>query len=146
MTRISRIAIIAAVARNGVIGRRNRMPWHLPEDLKRFRRLTLGHAVIMGRRTFESIGKALAGRNNIVVTRSPDWTGSGCHSPPSIETPPAAGHQREEEFVIGGAGIYAPAFPLPSRLYITQVEPHVGGGALVPAVAPFRSPPVSRDA
>src|SRR2546425_173465 len=74
MTGISRVAIVAAVARNGVIGHRNRMPWHLPEDLRRFRQLTLGHAVIMGRRTFESIGKPLAGRNNIVVTRSPDWT------------------------------------------------------------------------
>src|SRR5256885_3096968 len=94
MTGIPRIAIIAAVARNGVIGVRNRMPWHLPEDLKRFRRLTLGHAVIMGRRTFESIGKPLAGRNNIVVTRSPGWTGSGCRAAHSIETALAA---RSEE-------------------------------------------------
>src|SRR5258708_36030414 len=121
MTRISRIAIIAAVARNGVIGRRNRMPWHLPEDLKRFRRLTLGHAVIMGRRTFESIGKALAGRNNIVVTRSPDWTGSGCHAPPSIGTALAAAHERDEAFVTGRAGRYALDLSLHRRPYIPRI-------------------------
>ena len=85
MTGFSRVAIVAAVARNGVIGHRNRMPWHLPEDLRRFRQLTLGHAVIMGRRTFESIGGPLAGRENIVITRSPDWTRSDCHAAHSIE-------------------------------------------------------------
>src|SRR5258708_17393166 len=122
MTRISRIAIIAAVARNGVIGRRNRMPWHLPEDLKRFRRLTLGHAVIMGRRTFESIGKALAGRNNIVVTRSPDWTGSGCHAAPSIENALAAVHEREEAFVIGGPVNHVLHLPLAFRLSISEIK------------------------
>ncbi|HEY6721657.1 MAG TPA: dihydrofolate reductase, partial [Burkholderiales bacterium] len=86
MTGHSRIAIVAAVARNRVIGSGNRMPWHLPEDLKRFRRLTLGHAVIMGRRTFESIGKPLVGRSNIVVTRSRDWTRSGCLAVHSLES------------------------------------------------------------
>jgi len=80
MTDFSRVVIIAAVAGNGVIGHRNRMPWHLPEDLRRFRQLTHGHAVIMGRRTFEAIGGPLAGRDNIVITRSPDWTRSDCHA------------------------------------------------------------------
>src|SRR5260221_13006593 len=122
MTGISRIAIIAAVARNGVIGRRNRMPWHLPEDLKRFRRLTLGHAVIMGRRTFESIGKPLAGRNNIVVTRSPGWTGSGCRAAHSIETALAGVHEHTDEFGIGGAKIYAPPLPFPCRPYLPRVQ------------------------
>src|SRR5467141_4327944 len=99
MTGISRVAIIAAVARNGVIGHRTRMPWHLPEDLKRFRRLTLGHAVIMGRRTFESIARPLAGRNNIVVTRSPDWTRSGCHAAYSLDAALAAVREHEDAFV-----------------------------------------------
>src|SRR5258706_10756192 len=98
MTGIPRIAIIAAVARNGVIGVRNRMPWHLPEDLKRFRRLTLGNAVIMGRRTFESIGKPLAGRNNIVVPPSPGGTPSGRRAPPFIQTPPPAGDHHPDAF------------------------------------------------
>src|SRR5712671_7123097 len=122
MTGISRLAIIAAVARNGVIGQRNRMPWHLPEDLKRFKRLTLGQSVIMGRRTFESIGKPLAGRNNIVVTRSPDWTGSGCRATHSIETALTAVQEQEAAFVIGGAEIYALALPLASRPDITEIE------------------------
>src|SRR3977135_431421 len=116
MTGISRIAIIAAVARNGVIGLRNRMPWHLPEDLKRFRRLTLGHAVIMGRRTFESIGRPLTGRNNIVVTRSPDWPRPGCHAAHSLDAALAAVREREDAFVIGGAQIYALALPIASPI------------------------------
>src|SRR2546430_11784511 len=87
MTGFSRVAIIAAVASNGVIGHRNRMPWHLPEDLRRFRQLTLGHAVIMGRRTFESIGGPLAGRDNILITRSPDWTRSGRRAMRSPQSP-----------------------------------------------------------
>src|SRR2546430_9112199 len=90
MTGFPRVAIIAAVASNGVIGHRNRMPWHLPEDLRRFRQLTLGHAVIMGRRTFESIGGPLAGRDNIVITRSPDWARSGCRAVRSLDAALAA--------------------------------------------------------
>src|SRR5258708_15392055 len=145
MTRISRIAIIAAVARNGVIGRRNRMPWHLPEDLKRFRRLRLGHAVIMGRRTLESFGKTLAGRNNSVVTRSPDWTGSGCHAAHSIETALAAVHEREEAFVIGGAEIYALALPFACRLYITEIERDFEGDAFFPEFDRSRWREISRE-
>jgi len=101
MTGFSRVVIIAAVASNGVIGYRNRMPWHVPEDLKRFRQLTLGHAVIMGRRTFESIGAPLAGRENIVITRSPDWTRSDCHAAHSLEAALAAVRARQDAFVIG---------------------------------------------
>jgi dihydrofolate reductase len=145
MTGTSRIAIIAAVARNGVIGRRNRMPWHLPEDLKRFRGLTLGHAVIMGRRTFESIGKPLGGRNNIVVTRSLDWTGSGCHAARSIETALAAVHEREDAFVIGGAEIYALALPFARRLYITEIERDFEGDAFFPEFDRSRWREVSRE-
>jgi dihydrofolate reductase len=133
MTGISRIAIIAAVARNGVIGHRSRMPWHLPEDLKRFRRLTLGHAVIMGRRTFESIGKPLAGRNNIVVTRSPDWSCPGCHAAHSLEGALAAVHESQDAFVIGGAELYALALPVARRLYMTEIERDFEGDTHFPA-------------
>src|SRR5712692_10003454 len=129
MTGISRVAIIAAVARNGVIGHRTRMPWHLPEDLRRFRRLTLGHAVIMGRRTFESIGKPLAGRSNIVVTRSRDWTRLGCHAAHSLESALAAVHEPLDAFVIGGAEIYALALPIACRLYMTEIERDFEGDA-----------------
>ena len=145
MTGISRIAIIAAVARNRVIGHRNRMPWHLPEDLKRFRRLTLGHAVIMGRRTFESIGKPLTGRNNIVVTRSPDWTRPGCYPAYSLEAAFAAVREREDAFVIGGAEIYALALPIASRLYITEIERDFEGDAFFPEFDRSRWREISRE-
>ena len=145
MTGISRVAIIAAVARNGVIGQRNRMPWHLPEDLKRFRQLTLGQAVILGRRTFESIGKPLAGRNNIVVTRSPDWTRPGCHAAHSLEAALAAVDEREDAFVIGGAEIYALALPIARRLYMTEIERDFEGDAFFPEFDRSRWREVSRE-
>jgi dihydrofolate reductase len=145
MTGVSRIAIIAAVARNGVIGHRNRMPWHLPEDFKRFRRLTLGHAVIMGRRTFESIGKPLAGRNNIVVTRSPDWTRSGCHAAHSFEAALAAIPEPQDAFVIGGAEIYALALPIACRLYLTEIERDFEGDAFFPEFDRSRWRETSRE-
>ncbi len=145
MTVISRIAIIAAVARNGVIGQRNRMPWHLPEDLKRFRQLTLGHAVIMGRRTFESIGKPLAGRNNIVVTRSPDWTRPGCHAAHSLAAALAVVHGSQDAFVIGGAEIYALALPIARRLYMTEIERDFEGDAFFPGFDRSRWREVSRE-
>ena len=124
MTGFSRVAIIAAVASNGVIGHRNRMPWHLPEDLRRFRQLTLGHAVIMGRRTFESIGGPLAGRDNIVITRSPDWTRSGCRAVRSLDAALAAVVEPRDAFVIGGAQIYALAIPIASRLRLPRPVAH----------------------
>ena len=132
MTSRSNIASIAAVARNGVIGHRNRMPWHLPEDLKRFRRLTLGHAVIMGRRTFESIGKPLAGRSNIVITRSPNWTRPGCLAAHSLEAALAGVREPQDAFVIGGAEIYALALPIARRLYMTEIERDFEGDAFFP--------------
>jgi dihydrofolate reductase len=132
MTGHSRIAIVAAVARNRVIGSGNRMPWHLPEDLKRFRRLTLGHAVIMGRRTFESIGKPLVGRSNIVVTRSRDWTRSGCLAVHSLESALAAVREPQGAFVIGGAEIYTLALPVARRLYLTEIESDFEGDAFFP--------------
>ena len=145
MIRPSRIAIIAAVARNRVIGAGNRMPWHLPEDLKRFRRLTLGHAVIMGRRTFESIGKPLAERSNIVVTRSRDWTCSGCHAADSLESALAAVDEPQDAFVIGGAEIYALALPVARRIYMTEIERDFEGDAFFPEFDRSRWREVSRE-
>jgi len=145
MTSRSRIAIIAAVARNGVIGHRNRMPWHLPEDLKRFRRLTLGHAVIMGRRTFESIGTPLAGRSNIVVTRSSGWARPGCHAAQSLEAALAAVGEHEDAFVIGGAEIYALALPVARRLHMTEIERDFEGDAFFPEFDRSRWREVSRE-
>ncbi len=145
MTGLSRVAIIAAVARNGVIGDRNRMPWYLPEDLRRFRQLTLGHAVIMGRRTFESIGRPLAGRDNIVVTRTPDWTRPGCHAAHSLDAALAAVCEPRDAFVIGGAQIYALALPIASRLYITEIERDFEGDAFFPEFDRSRWREASRE-
>lgn len=145
MTAFSRVVIIAAVASNGVIGHRNRMPWHLPEDLRRFRQLTHGHAVIMGRRTFESIGSPLAGRENIVITRSPDWARSDCHAAHSFEAALAAVRARQDAFVIGGAQIYALALPIASRLYITEIERDFEGDAFFPEFDRSRWREISRE-
>jgi len=131
-----RLTIIAALARNGVIGRANRMPWHLPEDLKRFKALTLGHPVVMGRKTFESIvaslGKPLPGRDNIVVTRSRDFAPTGCRVVHSFDEALAAAGAAVEVFVIGGAEIYALALPVADRLQLTEVASATDGDTYFP--------------
>jgi dihydrofolate reductase len=136
MAPVPRVCIIAAVARNNVIGRDNRIPWRLPEDLQHFRRLTIGHAVIMGRRTFESIvafsGGPLAGRENIVITRSREWPGAGCRIAHSLEEALAAVPDRRGAFVIGGAEIYSLALPVASRLYMTEIGRDFPGDAFFP--------------
>lgn len=127
------ISIIAAVARNGVIGRGNRLPWHLPEDLKRFKQLTWGGAIVMGRKTYESIGRALPGRENIVLTRQAGFVAAGCRVEHSIESALVAGCYARETFVIGGADLYAAALPLASRLYVTEIQAEFEGDAFFPA-------------
>lgn len=149
MRQTPRICIIAAVARNGVIGIGNRMPWHLSEDMKRFKRLTLGHAVIMGRKTFESIvstsGKPLPGRDNIVVTRSSEWARPGCRTAPSLEAALAEVHEPRDAFVIGGAEIYALALPIARRLYVTEIERDFDGDTFFPPFDRSRWREVSRE-
>lgn len=114
------ISIIVAMDKNRVIGFEGKIPWRLPADLKRFKQLTMGHAVIMGRKTFESIGKALPGRTNIVVTRQKDYRAAGCTVVNSLqEALKVAG---KDPFVIGGGELYAQALPLADRLYITEVD------------------------
>jgi dihydrofolate reductase len=128
----SQISVIAAMARNRTIGRDNAMPWRLPEDLKRFRRLTIGHAVIMGRKTFESIGTPLTGRHNIVISRSRDWSSPGCTVVHTLEGALAAAGDSREAFVIGGAQIYALALPRAQRLHMTEIERDFEGDAFFP--------------
>ena len=141
----ARISIVAALARNRAIGRDNRMPWRLPEDLKRFKRLTLGHAVIMGRKTFESIGSPLPGRDNIVITRSPDWFRSGCLAVRSLEAALTAIGTARDAFVIGGAQIYALAMPLAQRLYMTEIARDFEGDAFFPEFDRSQWHEVSRE-
>ncbi len=129
------LSLIAAVAKNGVIGRGGRLPWRLPADLVYFKRVTMGHPLIMGRKTFEAIGKPLEGRRNIVLSRDASFQAKGCASVHSIpEALEAAGSETEEIFVIGGAHIYDLFFPLARRLYITHVDADVKGDAAFPRI------------
>lgn len=128
-----RIALMVAVAANGVIGRDNALPWHLPEDLQYFRRTTMGKPIIMGRKTFESIGRPLPGRPNIVVTGTPGWSAGGVSVVGSVPAALQRGRELalsagvDELVVIGGATIYAAALPLADRLYVTEVHADVVG-------------------
>ncbi len=133
------ISLIVARSRNGVIGRDGALPWHLPADLKHFKRLTVGKPVVMGRKTFESIGKPLPGRHNIVVTRNPDWNREGVSVVPNLaEAIAAAGldprARADEIMIIGGAEIYAQCLPFASRIYLTDVELDIAGDAHFPDV------------
>jgi dihydrofolate reductase len=146
---VTRIALVAALARNRVIGRRNELPWRLPEDLRRFKTLTLGHPVVMGRKTHESIlgalGRPLPGRLNIVVTRSTDYAAPGCIVATSLEAALAAAPPAEEIFVIGGAEIYRAALATADRLHLTEIDADYDGDAWFPKLPPDRWREVSRE-
>lgn len=132
---MKKLAVIAAIARNGVIGRDGDLPWRLPEDLRHFKRTTRGHAVIMGRKTWESIGRPLPGRTNIVVTRQAAYEAPGCSVVHSLEEGLELAWQTDEEpFVIGGAGLYAAALPLATRLELTEVHEEVQGDTFFPPI------------
>lgn len=127
-----RISLIAAVANNNVIGNEGALPWHLPEDLKRFKRLTLGKPVVMGRLTHESIGRPLPGRQNIVLTRQPHYVAGGCEVVRSVEAALDAAEGADEVMIIGGGEIYALFLPLAGRIYLTRVDTSVAGDAYFP--------------
>jgi dihydrofolate reductase len=124
-----KLAIIAAIARNRVIGKAGALPWHISEDLKRFKRLTTGHAVLMGRRTFESIGEPLPNRRNVVVTSRHI---PGLETYPSIESALDALKDQELVFVIGGGRVYSQLLDRVDELYLTLVERDVDGDTLFP--------------
>jgi dihydrofolate reductase len=126
------ISIIAAMAENRVIGRENSLPWHLPNDLKHFKRLTSGHAIIMGRKNYESIGRPLPERTNIVVTRTPDYRAPGCTVVHSIGDALVAAGDDPEVFIIGGAELYAQTLARAHRLYLTEIHAHVSGDTYFP--------------
>lgn len=132
------VAIVVAVARNGVIGKNGGLPWRLSSDLKAFRRLTMGKPIIMGRRTFQSIGKALDGRDNIVVTSNEDFKAPGVHVAASVNEALAIAkrcaldRKVNEVMIIGGAKLYADTLPLTDRLYWTEVDAEVDGDVSFP--------------
>ncbi len=128
-----RIYVVAALARNGVIGAQGRLPWHLPEDLQHFKKLTLGHPVIMGRRTWESLGRPLPGRENIVVTRRAGYAAAGARIAASLEAAVALCAGAPVAFVIGGAEIYAAALPRADGLVLTEIDADYAGDTRFPA-------------
>lgn len=128
----SRISIIVAMARNRVIGANGRIPWHLPEELKRFKQLTMGHHIIMGRKTWESIGRLLPGRTTVIVTRRRDYRAPGALIAHSLEDAVAACGDDPEIFVIGGADLYAQALARAGRIYLTTVDAEVAGDTTMP--------------
>ena len=127
-----RLALIAAVARNGAIGKDNALLLHLPGDLPRFKRLTLGGAIIMGRKTWESIGRPLPGRHNIVLTRNPRWHAAGADAAPSLQAALALASTAPKAFVIGGAQAWAEALPLADELILTEIDADLEGDAFFP--------------
>jgi dihydrofolate reductase len=128
------INVIAAVAQSGVIGANNQLPWRLPADLKRFKALTMGHTLVMGRKTFDSIGRPLPGRATIVITRDRTWTREGVTVAHSLDE--AMEHASGEVFVAGGSEIYALAMERAQRLYITHVKEPFDGDAYFPPIDP----------
>ena len=142
------LTLIAAVARNGVIGRDNRLPWHLPADLKHFKALTTGHAVIMGRKTWESLPekfRPLPGRQNIVVTRKAGYAAAGANVVTSLADAVAAAGG-SEAFVIGGADLYVAALPLADRLQLTEIDADYDGDTWFPPRDPRQWRETVRDA
>jgi dihydrofolate reductase len=131
------VTLVAAVARNGVIGVDGGLPWRLPDDLRRFKELTTGHVLVMGRRTYESIGRPLPGRTTVVVTRTPGWGADveGVLVAAGVPDALAAAAAIDDEvFVVGGARVYADALPLADRLELTHVDAEPAGDTLFPEV------------
>ena len=130
------ITLIAAVTRGGVIGRDGGIPWRLPEDMERFRSLTMGHPVVMGRHTWESLPdqfRPLPGRGNVVVTRNPDWSAQGADRAGSIEEAFDLLESESQVFVIGGGEVYAAALPSADELVLTEIDADIEGDATVPS-------------
>ncbi|MDF3832797.1 dihydrofolate reductase [Cupriavidus basilensis] len=130
------LTLIVAKARNGVIGRDNALPWRLPEDLAHFKRTTMGAPILMGRKTWESIGRPLPGRRNIVVSRNRDLRIEGCEVANSLEDAQRLCVGVEQIFLIGGAQLYAEALPSADRLVVTEIDADVEGDAVFPAIDP----------
>ncbi len=130
------LTLVVAAAENGVIGRDGDLPWQLPADLAHFKKVTLGKPIVMGRRTWESIGRPLPGRTNIVVTRNPAYSAPGAVVVSSLDeaTDQARDLGASELMVIGGAGLYAAALPLAGRILLTRVHASIAGDTTMPSI------------
>jgi dihydrofolate reductase len=140
-----RLSIIVAMAKNRTIGVDNTLPWRCPEDLKHFKALTMGHHMIMGRKTYDSIGKPLPGRTTVVVTRNTGLQIDGCLIAHSLEQAIAACAGDEAIFIVGGAELYTQSLPLADTLYITEIQQDVEGDAHFPAFNKAEWQEVSRE-
>ncbi len=146
-----KISLIVAVAENGVIGRNGALPWHVPSDLKTFRRLTIGKPVVMGRKTYDSIGKPLPGRDNIVVTRDAGFSAGGTERAASVDDALDIARRKatergvDEIMVIGGAEIFALTLPLADRIYLTRIHARPDGDVTFPEPDPGIWREVSRS-
>jgi dihydrofolate reductase len=143
------ISILVAMAKNRVIGRNNALPWQLPPDLKRFKELTMGHHIVMGRKTYESIGRHLPGRTSVIITRQPDYQVPGAIVVASIDQALkicSAGKEVDQEiFVIGGAQIYRQSLELCQRIYITEIQQEFDGDTLFPELNQQEWREISRE-
>jgi dihydrofolate reductase len=128
------VSIIAAVASNGVIGRQGDLPWHMPTDLRRFKRLTTGHHLVVGRKTWDEVGKPLPGRIMVVVTRDRSFRPEGATVVHSVDAALSAARGDDEVFIAGGGEIYRQALPLADRLYITRIHANVEGDTVFPEI------------
>jgi dihydrofolate reductase len=128
------ITLIAARARNGVIGRNNQMPWKIAGEQAYFKRMTMGSPIVMGRKTWESLGRPLPGRRNIVITRNPTYTATGADVVDSLDDALRLAGGSEEVFVIGGAQLYAAAMPRAKRLLLTEIDADFDGDTFMPAL------------
>jgi dihydrofolate reductase len=135
-SRMSKVTMVVAAAADNVIGRKGELPWRLPEDLRRFKELTMGKPIVMGRRTFESIGRPLPGRRNIVVSRRPGLRLEGCEVSDSPDAALALAGQAEEVMVIGGQQLYEAFLPRATRIHMTRVHETIEGDAFFPQLPP----------
>jgi dihydrofolate reductase len=131
-----RLSLIVAMSRNGVIGKDNRLPWHLPADLKRFKELTMGHTIVMGRKTWESISRLLPGRRSVILTRKPDFRVDGAIVVNSLGQALLAAAGDNEVFVIGGEEIFRLAMAHADRIYLTIVQAEFEGDTFMPSIDP----------
>lgn len=141
----TKISLIVAVAKNGIIGTGGTMPWHITEDFAHFKAVTLGHSVIMGRKTYESIGRPLPRRRNVVISRNQALRIEGCEMAASLEEAITMCEGEEELFVIGGGEIYRQAMPMADKLYITHVDVVVEGDTRFPEIDPVLWEEISRE-
>ena len=141
-----RLSLIVAMARNRVIGRDGRLPWRLPSDQQRFKALTMGHHIVMGRKTWESIGRPLPGRVSVVVTRNKAYAAAGATVVGSLAEALALARGDPEAFVIGGGELYGQALPLAERIYLTEIEDDYPGDVFFPTLAKAEWRAVEREA